>query len=103
MGTSRAITWDVSGSEGYETARGDLGERALRATGRAVGTVPGMYWIAYTLDTTDDFVTRRLRVEAATPRGAPVLDPRRDDRGHWTLNGERIPQVDGALHRPAAS
>ncbi|WP_267883823.1 hypothetical protein [Streptomyces cellulosae] len=39
-----------------------------------------MYWISYTLDTTDDFVTRRLRVEAATPPGTRVLDPRRDDR-----------------------
>ncbi len=71
MGTSRAITWGVSGGGGSETARVDLDERALRATGRAVGTVPGMYWIAYTLDTTDDFVTRRLRVEAA-PRTAPA-------------------------------
>jgi hypothetical protein len=97
MRTSRVITWDVSESGGYETAWVDLDERALRARGRAVATVPETHWISYELDTTDGFVTRRLQVEAATPHGTGVLDLRRDDQGHWTMNGERIPRIDGAL------
>jgi hypothetical protein len=97
MRTSRVITWDVSGSRGYETAWVDLDEKALRARGRAVGTVPEAYWISYALDTTDGFVTRRLLVEAATPHGIRMLDLRHDGEGGWTANGERIPEVHGAL------
>ncbi|MFE9444165.1 putative glycolipid-binding domain-containing protein [Streptomyces sp. NPDC006602] len=97
MRTSRVITWDVSESGGYETAWVDLDEKVLRARGRAVGTVPETYWISYALDTTDGFVTRRLLAEAATTHGTHILDLGRDGRGRWTMNGERIPQVDGAL------
>ncbi|KOG29278.1 putative glycolipid-binding domain-containing protein [Streptomyces resistomycificus] len=97
MRTSRVITWDVSGSGGYETAWVDLDERRLRARGRAVGTVPETYWISYALDTGDGFVTRRLLVEAATTHGIHLLDLRHDGEGRWTANGERIPHIDGAL------
>ncbi len=97
MRTSRVITWAVSGSGGYETAWIDLYDGVLKARGRAVGTVPEMYWVSYQLDTTDGLVTRRLLVEAATTHGTRVLDLRHDGEGHWTMNGARIPQVDGAL------
>lgn len=97
MSTSRVITWEVSKSKGFETAWIELRGDALRAHGRAVGTAPEPYWISYALDTSDGFVTRRLLVEAATAHGTRVLDLRHDGEGHWTMNGDRIPQVDGAL------
>jgi hypothetical protein len=97
MPTSRVISWEVVESKGLETAWVEFDGDALRARGRAVGTTPQPYWITYALDTADGFVTRRLLVEAATAHGTRVLDLRRDGEGRWTMNGERIPQVDGAL------
>ncbi|ELS58086.1 hypothetical protein STVIR_0935 [Streptomyces viridochromogenes Tue57] len=58
----------MSESHGIETAWMDLGGGALRARGRAVGTRPEPYWIAYELDTADAFV-----------------------------NGERLPDMEGAV------
>ncbi|MEV8593894.1 putative glycolipid-binding domain-containing protein [Streptomyces sp. NPDC052012] len=78
MPTSRVITWDVTASHGYETAWVELGDRALRARGRAVGTVPWPYWITYELETTDGFVTRRLAVTADDASGTRTLDLRHD-------------------------
>ncbi|MEU3485442.1 putative glycolipid-binding domain-containing protein [Streptomyces massasporeus] len=92
-----AISWEVSGSQGFETAWVQLGEGVLRARGRAVRTVPEPYWISYALETGDGFVTRRLTVTAETGDGARELDLRHDGQGGWTANGEPLPAVDGAL------
>ena len=97
MPTSRVITWEVSESRGIETAWTELGGDALRAHGRAVGTTPEPYWISYELDTADGFVTRRLQVTAESADGTRTLDLRHDGAGRWTANGERLPDVDGAL------
>ncbi|WP_210575360.1 putative glycolipid-binding domain-containing protein [Streptomyces sp. GESEQ-4] len=97
MPTSRVITWGVSESKGIETAWIELTDGALRARGRAVGTVPQPYWISYELDTADGFVTRRLRVTAETHSGTQDLDLRHDGEGRWTADGERLPGIDGAL------
>ncbi|MFI9825318.1 putative glycolipid-binding domain-containing protein [Streptomyces sp. NPDC052013] len=97
MPTSRVITWDVTASHGYETAWVELGDSALRARGRAVGTVPWPYWITYELETTDGFVTRRLAVTADDASGTRTLDLRHDGRGGWTAGGEPLPAVAGAL------
>ncbi|MFI7407836.1 putative glycolipid-binding domain-containing protein [Streptomyces sp. NPDC049627] len=97
MPTTRVITWDVTASRGYETAWVELGDGALRARGRAVGTVPEPYWITYGLDTADGFVTRRLTVTAESAGGTRTLDLRHDGEGRWTADGERLPEVDGAL------
>jgi hypothetical protein len=53
MTTARVLTWEVMASRGYETAWAVLSGDALRARGRAVGTVPEPYWISYVLDTAD--------------------------------------------------
>ena len=97
MFTSRAVTWEVSESRGFETAWVQLGEGMLRAHGRAVGTVPEPYWISYELETGEGFVTRRLVVTAETEIRTRTLDLRRDDAGRWTADGEPLPGVEGAL------
>lgn len=97
MPASRVITWDVTASQGYETAWVELGDGALRARGRAVGTVPEPYWITYGLETTDRYVTRRLTVTAEDAAGTRTLDLRHDGRGGWTAGDEPLPDVDGAL------
>lgn len=97
MSVARVITWDVFASRGFETAWVQLGDGVLRARGRAVGTDPEPYWITYDLDTADGFVTRRLRVTAESADGSRTLDLRHDGGGGWTADGERLPDVDGAL------
>ncbi|GAA4542490.1 putative glycolipid-binding domain-containing protein [Streptomyces collinus] len=93
----RAITWEVSGSQGFETAWVQLGAGALRARGRVVGTVPEPYWISYELETAEGFVTGRLTVTAETEARTRSLDLLHDGHGRWTANGEPLPDVDGAL------
>ncbi|WP_328500671.1 putative glycolipid-binding domain-containing protein [Streptomyces sp. NBC_00457] len=97
MTASHVFTWEVFESRGFETAWVDFDGDALRARGRAFGTTPGPYWIAYELDTADGFVTRRLRVTAETHSGTQDLDLRHDGEGRWTADGERLPGIDGAL------
>ncbi|MFJ8630056.1 putative glycolipid-binding domain-containing protein [Streptomyces sp. NPDC093568] len=97
MPASHVITWEVLGSGGFETAWAELDGDALRGRGRAVGMDPWPYWISYELDTSDAFVTRRLRVTAESADGVRTLDLRHDGTGRWTANGERLPEVDGAL------
>lgn len=97
MSSMRALSWEVSASRGLEISWTELGGGVLRARGRAVGTVPEPYWIAYELETAEDLVTRRLSVTAETEAGARVLDLRHDGHGRWTANGEPLPDVDGAL------
>jgi hypothetical protein len=97
MTTGRVLTWEVMASRGYETAWAVLSGDALRARGRAVGTVPEPYWISYVLDTADGFVTRRLTVTAETSDHTRTLDLRHDGHGRWIADGRPLPEVDGAL------
>ncbi|MBV7694355.1 putative glycolipid-binding domain-containing protein [Streptomyces sp. TRM70350] len=97
MTTSRAVTWDVMASHGYETAWAAFDGETLRARGRAVGTDPEPYWVSYELETGDGYVTRRLRVTAETAELTRTLDLRHDGRGEWMADGEPVPQVHGAL------
>jgi hypothetical protein len=97
MTTSRVLTWDVPASRGYETAWVEFDGKALRARGRAVGTTPEPYWVAYELDTAESYVTRRLRVTVETAARTRTLELRHDGRGGWTADGERLPDFDDAL------
>ncbi|MCX4529582.1 MULTISPECIES: putative glycolipid-binding domain-containing protein [unclassified Streptomyces] len=89
-------TWDVHPSEGYSTAWAEVTGRRLAARGRAVGVVPEPYWLAYTLETGDDYVTSRLRVSVETGSAARGLDLR-NDAGRWSVDGTYRPDLDGAL------
>ncbi|MFI1393653.1 putative glycolipid-binding domain-containing protein [Streptomyces sp. NPDC020681] len=97
MVTSHVLTWEVTASQGYETAWTEFSGTTLQARGRAVGTRPEVYWISYHLDTGDDFVTRELQVRAATSTGSHELHLLHDGAGRWTADGEPLPEVDGAL------
>lgn len=97
MPTSRVITWEVSESKGIETAWIEFADDVLRGRGRAVGTVPEPYWISYELDTSQAFVTRRLRVTVESAGGVRTLDLRHDGAGRWAADGEHLPDVEGAL------
>ncbi|MFE9621754.1 putative glycolipid-binding domain-containing protein [Streptomyces sp. NPDC006527] len=97
MTTSRVLTWDVTASGGYETAWTEVGDGVLRARGRAVGTVPEPYWVAYELETAGRFVTRRLTVTVEAAQRKRSLDLRHDGRGGWTADGERLPGFEDAL------
>ncbi|MFI1963904.1 putative glycolipid-binding domain-containing protein [Streptomyces pathocidini] len=97
-GRQRVVTWRVTGSGGFETAWAEFSGTALRARGRAVGTDPAPYWIAYELETGEGYVTRRLAVTAETADGqAPrTLDLRRGEDGQWTADGQPLPGPAGA-------
>ncbi|WP_405595702.1 putative glycolipid-binding domain-containing protein [Streptomyces sp. NBC_01410] len=97
MVTSHVLTWEVTGSQGYETSWIELRGTTLQARGRAVGTRPEVYWISYELDTDEDFVTRELHVRAATAHGSHELRLLHDGAGRWTADGKRLPEMDGAL------
>lgn len=97
MVTSHVITWEVTESQGYETSWIELRGTTLLARGRAVGTVPNPHWISYELETGDHYVTRELRVHAATATGSHELHLRHDGHGRWTADGEPLPEVEGAL------
>ncbi|MFD9406471.1 putative glycolipid-binding domain-containing protein [Streptomyces sp. NPDC059989] len=97
MGSRNLVrTWDVLPSRGYSTAWVVLAEGRLTARGRAVGLVPEPYWVTYTLETVDAYVTSRLHVTVDTETSTGILDLR-NDAGRWTVDGEHRPDLDGAL------
>ncbi|MCX4719015.1 putative glycolipid-binding domain-containing protein [Streptomyces virginiae] len=101
MITHRLVrTWEVLPGEGYATAWAELTGRRLGARGRAVALVPEPYWVTYTLETGEDYVTSRLHVTVdsgvagdATTRSLDL----RNDGGRWTVDGTHRPDLDGAL------
>ncbi|BFV55029.1 putative glycolipid-binding domain-containing protein [Kitasatospora sp. CMC57] len=90
-------SWEVTASQGFETAWVELGADRLTARGRVVGTVPEPYWLTYRLETDAGWVTRRLSVTADTAGGTRELDLRRSEDGRWTADGRDLPVLAGAL------
>ena len=94
--TERQLIWTIDETAGFDTAWASLSGRRLSATGRASGLRPTPFWTTYSLETTDDFVTSRVRVESRWEGGGAELDLRRV-AGAWTVDGEPRPDLDGAL------
>jgi uncharacterized protein len=94
--TAVACTWQVEASEGLETAWVTVGD-GLAAHGRAVGRTPHPYWVTYTLETGDHYVTRRLAVEVESAAGARSLELLRSSDGGWLADGRALPDLAEAL------
>ena len=96
MAIERFLVWRIDDTAGTDAAWATIDERRLTAEGRAVGQLPSPWWTEYSLETGDEFVTARVRVESRWAGGRASLDLRRDEAG-WTVNGEPRPDLARAL------
>jgi hypothetical protein len=67
----------------------------LQASGVAIGTEPGPYWLEYELITAELFVTSRLAVRSAGPGWRRALVLERSASGEWSCTTESEGDVDG--------
>lgn len=93
----RFLAWQIDETSGFDSTWAEVDGRRLAVEGRAVGQVPLAYWIDYRLETGEDFVTARVRVEARWEQGSAGLDLRRDPGTGWAVNGEPRPDLAEAL------
>jgi hypothetical protein len=93
----RALAW--TGLEEWlaEHAQVDVGHHGIMATGVQLGVEPEPYLLEYRLDAPSEWITRRLEVEASGAGWRRSLSLEHDGRGRWTADGERRPELDGAL------
>jgi hypothetical protein len=81
---THAITWIRYEDRGAEYAELSLGETRLSARSTAIGTRPIPYCADLELETVDNFVTSRLRVETRGLGWERSIDLRRSEAGVWT-------------------
>jgi hypothetical protein len=96
MADARLLAWQIDATAGSDSARVRLEGTRLSAEGQASGQRPFPWSTTYALETGDDFVTARIRVEARWDGGGATLDLRRTAAG-WTVNGEPRPDLAAAL------
>ncbi len=96
MKHSRMLLWSIQFTRGFDTAWATIEQGRLRAHGRACALVPFPYWVAYTLETDDSYVTSRLAVETRWQDGSAAIDLRRREE-RWHLDGDARPDLDDAL------
>jgi|SRR5215218_5453708 len=94
---SRALTWRGLEEWLAEHAQVDLWDAGVVATGVQLGVEPAPYRVDYHLDAPSDWVTRRLEVDASGAGWRRSLVLEHDGAGAWTLDGERVADLDGAL------
>jgi hypothetical protein len=92
-----ACTWEIHENRGLETAWVTLDSGRLTARGRAVRLTPEPYWVAYTLETGDLHVTRRLTVQVESAAGTRSLELLRSPEGTWRADGATLAELTGAL------
>jgi hypothetical protein len=92
----RLLVWQIDDTDGFDSAWVEVQGSRMTAEGRAVGQRPIPWWTTYRLDTNDDFVTARVSVESRWAGGGASLELERTNDG-WSVNGERRPDLDGAL------
>lgn len=96
--TRRLVLW--SGLTGWtaESARVELGDGGVRATGTQLGADPVPYRLDYALDASGPgFVTRHLRLAVAGEGWRRTLDLLRGEDGTWGAEA----QVEGDVALPA--
>jgi uncharacterized protein len=93
---ARFLVWTVEATRGFDSAWVTLDGDRLTAEGQAAALIPQPYSLSYRLETDDACITTRMQVSARWDGGSAELDLRHDDAG-WTVNGERRPDLDGAL------
>ena len=93
----RALVW--RGLEAWlaEHAQVDLLDDGVLATGVQLGVEPEPYRLDYLLDVPHGWITRRLEIEASGAGWRRSLTLEHDGAGRWTADGQRLPDVDGAL------
>ena len=94
---SRAITWRGLEEWVAEHVEVDLWESGLAATGVQLGVEPDPYRVDYNLDAPTEWITRRFEVDAAGAGWRRTLVLEHDGAGAWTVDGERVSELDGAL------
>ena len=93
----RLYVWQIDDTSGFDAAWAEVRGSRLAAEGHAVGQVPVPFSTVYRVQTTDDFVTARVRVESRWSGGSAAVDLRRDARGAWMVDGELRADLEGAL------
>jgi hypothetical protein len=93
----RALAWRGVEEWLAEHARVELAADGLLATGVQLGAEPETYRLDYQLDVPRGWITRRLEVEAVGAGWRRRLVLEHDGAGAWTRDGERVPELDGAL------
>jgi hypothetical protein len=94
----RFVVWRGLEEWAAESARVELGDDGLRATGTQFGADPLPYRADYALDATGPgFTTRHLRVAVAGDGWRRTLDLLRDDDGGWSCAADG----EGAVDLPA--
>jgi hypothetical protein len=93
----RTLTWRGVEEWLAEHAKVELADDGLFATGVQLGVDPEGYRVDYRLEVPDDWITRRLEVDASGAGWRRSLVLEHDGAGAWTRNGERDATLDGAL------
>jgi uncharacterized protein len=93
----RALVWRGVEEWLAEHAQIDLHDDGVLATGVQLGVEPEPYLVEYRLDAPNDWITRRLELEASGAGWRRSLTLEHDGAGRWTADGERVTAVDGAL------
>ena len=93
----RAFVWRGVEEWLAEHAQVDLHDDGVLATGVQLGVEPEPYLVEYRLEAPSDWITRRLEIEASGAGWRRSLTLEHDGAGRWTADGQRLPDVDGAL------
>jgi hypothetical protein len=92
------IRWRRLDVAGHEEARIEQSASGWRLRGRLEVDEPaGQARLAYLIDCDHAWRTRRATVSGDAAGAALRFEFAADGEGHWTLNGDPLPQVDGAL------
>jgi uncharacterized protein len=94
---TRAVVWQGLEEWLAEHAQVDVWDAGVTARGVQLGAEPEPYRAEYVLEAPHDWLTRRLEVDVSGGGWSRTLVLEHDGAGAWTVDGERAPELDGAL------